>query len=1085
MRRPTRTSRTRLSRRLAALALAVPVLVSASGIAPPAAARAQAEAREIRPGQPPVEREIKADEIHSYRLPVAAGQFLHAVVEQKGVDVVVALLAGDGRQLLEVDSPNGSRGQEPVLFVAPADGVYRLTVRALEKTAAGRYQLRLVALRAVTADDRKRMLAEKTFAEGEQVVSRVMSRGAAGEVPAAVRKFEEALPLWRELGDRAREENTLFHLSNLYRIYGPALGRAGKAAEYARALAALSRGQGRRNEALALNDSGRAADVRGEPRKALENYRAALAVWREVGDAEGEARTLINIGAAYHALGEPEKALEHFDRALGLSRQTGDRRGQAHALNNRGLLRYSFDEQPMALRDFAAARGLYREASDLTGEALALSNLGLVYNATARRREALEHFTQALELSLAAGDTRGEALALTNAAALRHDLGESHEALGHFARALALWEQLGERKLFADTLGNVATVRLALGQTAEALELYGRSLAESRALGSLLGEASALLGLARTHRARGELGRARENAAAMLAAIESTRARVSGRELRDTHLSLTRHCYEEYIGLQMELHRRHPDAGHDGEALATSERARARGLLDMLRESSADIRRGVEPALLGAERDLRERLSRKAEFYARLLGGAGTPEEARAAAAEVEELTAEFQKVQARIRETSPQYAALTQPATLDLAGIRRVLDPDTLLLEYAVGEERSFAWAVTQESITSFELPGHKAIADAVRRAYLPMTARNLREKFETAEERGARLAEADEEYAEAARALGRMLLGPVAARLTKRRLLVVADGALHFLPFAALPVPQAGGAAPGRPAAAPQLLVAGHEVVNLPSASALAVLRGEQAGRGVPAKTIAVFADPVFNAGDERVRGARAKGPKGVRRPRAAAAPPGGDRDAAGRAEMSVRRLPFTRREAEAILSLVPAGERAPFLDFDANRAAATDASLADYRYLHFATHGWLNSDDRRLSAVLLSLVDERGEPRDGLLWAHEVYNLKLPAELVVLSGCQTGLGREMRGEGLLGLTRGFMYAGAARVMVSLWDVNDEATSELMSRFYRAMLGPQRLSPAAALREAQASILKDEKLSRWHAPYYWAGFVLHGEPR
>jgi CHAT domain-containing protein len=192
-------------------------------------------------------------------------------------------------------------------------------------------------------------------------------------------------------------------------------------------------------------------------------------------------------------------------------------------------------------------------------------------------------------------------------------------------------------------------------------------------------------------------------------------------------------------------------------------------------------------------------------------------------------------------------------------------------------------------------------------------------------------------------------------------------------------------------------------------------------------------------------------------------------------------IHRLPFTRREAEAILALVPETDRFKALDFDANRAVVTSPALGQYRYVHFATHGFLNTAHPELSGIVLSLVNHRGVEQDGFLWANEVYNLRLPAEMVVLSGCRTGLGKEIKGEGLVGLTRGFMYAGSKRVLVSLWDISDESSADLMARLYRAMLKDHK-TPAAALRAAQIEIMKDK---RWQAPYYWAAWVLQGEPR
>ena len=267
---------------------------------------------------------------------------------------------------------------------------------------------------------------------------------------------------------------------------------------------------------------------------------------------------------------------------------------------------------------------------------------------------------------------------------------------------------------------------------------------------------------------------------------------------------------------------------------------------------------------------------------------------------------------------------------------------------------------------------------------------------------------------------------------------------------------------------------LITDHEIVYLPSASTMAVLRREQNSRPSAEKHVAVLADPVFDPKDPRVK-AETGGPV--------------SKDEANRLQLerAVReaglsgfdRLRSTRREAEEIIAFTHHGKTLKALDFDASRAMATSEGLAQYRIVHYATHGLLNSQYPELSGLVLSLVDEKGQPQNGFLRAHEVYNLKLGAELVVLSGCQTALGKEVQGEGLLSLTRGFMYAGAPRVVASLWRVPDKATAELMKRFYRGVL-VEGLTPAAALRTAQVALWKESRLS---APYYWAAFVLQGE--
>jgi CHAT domain-containing protein len=263
-------------------------------------------------------------------------------------------------------------------------------------------------------------------------------------------------------------------------------------------------------------------------------------------------------------------------------------------------------------------------------------------------------------------------------------------------------------------------------------------------------------------------------------------------------------------------------------------------------------------------------------------------------------------------------------------------------------------------------------------------------------------------------------------------------------------------------------------HEIVHLPSASTLAVLRRELAGRQPAPKTVAVLADPVFSADDGRVRPA-ATGHEMTAGDRTRSELTRALNDVRG----EIARLLMTRDEAQAILSFTPPNMRLEALDFRASRATSSSWELSQFRIVHFATHGLLNSQHPNLSGLVLSLVNENGKPEDGFLQLHEIFNLRLPAELVVLSACQTGLGKEIKGEGLVGLTRGFMYAGAARVAASLWKVDDAATAELMKLFYQRMLR-DGMRPAAALRAAQIEMRKRPK---WNAPYYWGAFVLQGE--
>jgi CHAT domain-containing protein len=329
----------------------------------------------------------------------------------------------------------------------------------------------------------------------------------------------------------------------------------------------------------------------------------------------------------------------------------------------------------------------------------------------------------------------------------------------------------------------------------------------------------------------------------------------------------------------------------------------------------------------------------------------------------------------------------------------------------------------------------------------------------------------------------LSRILLEPVAAKLKTKRLLIVADGALQYIPFQVLDDPSSiiqmqtptNAKAAGRAA-----LVAAHEIVNEPSASALELLVSETKNRKPASHGVAVFGDPVFEIDDPRMDSAAKTSAASL----ATKAPETEFHQALRDVSLSgdgmrIPRLQASREEADAIMSVTPWRSGFQAMGFEASRATVMKADLGNYRIVHFATHGLLNNEHPELSGIVLSLFDRTGQSQDGFLRLHDIYNLKLPVDLVVLSACNTGLGKDVKGEGLIGLTRGFMYAGASSVVASLWKVDDEATAELMRLFYGYMLR-DGLSPAAALRKAQVTMSQQK---RWQSPYYWAGFVIQGQ--
>ena len=665
----------------------------------------------------------------------------------------------------------------------------------------------------------------------------------------------------------------------------------------------------------------------------------------------------------------------------------------------------------------------------------------------------------------------------------------------------------GDKATEAATLNNIGRVYDDLGEKQKALSFYDQSLPLSRATGDKTGEAVTLGNIAYLERNRGNLNEALTQMEAAINIFENLRTKIASQQLRASYFATVQDYYQFYIDLLMQLHKTNPSKGYDALALETSERARARNLLEILTEARADVRRGVDPELVKQERSLQQQLNALEYRRYQILNGQygkKETEELNAIPKQIEFRLSRLDEVQAQIRQKNPTYAAITQPGafTLNLQQIQQqVLDDKTLLLEYSLGEERSYLWAVTKTGITSYELP---------KRADIEAATKDFSNQLKSPE------AVSSPE----ARKLSQMLLAPVAEQLGQKRLLIVGDGVLQSLPFAALPIPEnpkvsvlpaprpeinLRANSPSRlkttetpinsplertsamsqgfkpladvtsPPVSPSPLLVQNEIVSLPSASTIAVLRDQVKGRKPAPKTLAVLADPVFSRKDDRILSSQPQ------QNNTATQSANSTRQALEEACLTLDRLNYTNQEAEQILALLPANQRLQALGFDASRATATSPDLAQYRMVHFATHGCVKKDQPQLSSLVLSLFDKNGAEADGFLRLHDIFNLNLPAELVVLSACETGLGKDVQGEGLIGLTRGFMYAGAKRVAVSLWSVNDTATAELMKKYYQQML-EKGVNPVAALRAAQLEMWKTQA---WKAPYYWAAFEIQGEWR
>lgn len=950
-----------------------------------------------------------------------------------------------------------------------------------------------------------------------------------GQLADALEHFSQSLALLTEAGDLSGQAFVLNETGAAHRNLGDL--RDAKAT-YERALE-LRLGLGDRwGQAQLYNNLGLTYSLMGYQPQAGENYEKALPLWRALGMRNEEIRTLVNIaksrfetgdvnaalaqyqevlsfcdaevakegsplkpiavflkpfalnglGLVYDTWADSDAALDNYNKALELFRANGYAAGEADVLDNLGLAHAFLGDARQALEYLTQALGIRERLNQPKGWAATLSNIGYAHTLLGQHEEALKQLALALSLSRRARDRRFEAYTLTWKGTVHVARNEPCKALEVYEQALAIQQETG----FADLRGQAITMdkmgeALALcGRTDEALKRYGRALEIWKAVGDEQGRALSLYGLARVESERQNLANASDRAEEAVGVVERLRSKVSRRQLQMTYFAGKQDYYALAIDIRMRLYGLTGSPSDVAAALSLSEGARTRNLIDLLTEARAGLPKGMSPQ----DADRNVRLEREiGDLTQALLRLRGVESSADVAIVE-RKLSArlkEQEELEAGARKSGARSASAIAGRPLSANEIQQLLDDDMVLLQYALGEGHSNLWAVTRAGIEHHQLAG---------RAELEREAGRLRETFTAYEPRRAgqsdieyltRLRAAPEQYRQSAAELGRLLLGPVAARLGGKRVVVVADGVLQYIPFEALLVPAA--VADGQTTT----LLKQSEVVYQPSASTLELLRGSRRRTGAH-KTVAVLADPVFDSNDRRVRAPGGGGPTGAAltrtRPKELVRSLRDVGDLAGE-EFALTKLDYSLREANAITAVAPRGSWMKAVGFKASRATATDPALRQFSIVHFATHGLLNEKHPELSGIVLSLVDERGRPSDGFLSLRDIYQLDLPADLVVLSACRTGIGKQVRGEGMIGLTRGFMYAGAPRVVVSLWRVHDEATAELMKRFYKHMLGntpgKERPSASAALRRAKLEMA--EAGTTWSAPYYWAGFVLQGD--
>ncbi|HEY2933255.1 MAG TPA: tetratricopeptide repeat protein [Acidobacteriota bacterium] len=852
--------------------------------------------------------------------------------------------------------------------------------------------------------------------------------------------------------------------------------------------------------AESLNTLGNIALGRGDLEAAQDFHNRALAVrLRLTPESLTVAGSLANLGLIAAERGDLQAAHDYYSRALSMyARVALDSPDMASCLNNLGNVAHDRGDLEAA-HDYQSRALSIRErlSPDSLNLALSLNNLGSIARDRGDLQTAQNYHTRALSIrERLAPDSLHVAFSLHNLGRVAYDRNDLQLSENYHRRALAIRERLTVDSLpVAVSLSHLGRIASSRGDLAAAQNYWRRAAAirERMAPNSLeMADSLTQLGILATRQRR--FSDSIPLFTRALEIVERQRRQIAFTEARALLMAIHSEHYMGLVRASLELNEL-------PLAFATVERARARSLLDLLAEANVDVQQGIEPLVKQRERDMHARITWIQGQLIQMHSKA-SPDENKIAQLEeqLKRVDRDREQLEVEIRQKHPRYAELQYPTPLGLKAVQELLDPQTALLEYALSEDRSFLFVVTRTESYVSELPAAASLSNRVKRLRETLIRQPQRTTFPT--------------YTEQARSLYQLLIEPAGKSLAgKQQLVIVPDGILHYLPFEVL---LSSGDQRSLTTVAPRrwpYLVRDYALSYVPSATVLASLQSSRQAKPAQEKLLLAFADPAYGAGEpaeKSLLGSAMRSAFGEAKP------------------WRLEPLPQSREEASRIASLYPREKVRLFLQQDAREESVKgEPQLNQYRFVHFAVHGLLNENKPQFSGLVLSLppaevsgpkTQERspesagarrqaggeGNPKsatrnpqpaigdplpeirnlqseDGLLQAYEIFDLKLNADLVVLSACETGLGKEVKGEGLLGLTRAFLYAGAQSVMVSLWKVSDRSTAELMASFYRH-LQEKGMTKAEALRKAQLNLINQ---GRYAAPFYWAPFVLVGEAK
>ncbi len=757
----------------------------------------------------------------------------------------------------------------------------------------------------------------------------------------------------------------------------------------------------------------------------------ALGIAQKIRNKKDEGICLDNIGLYHWKIEDYSKALGYCERALAIAREIKNSQSENESLNNIGLIYKDIGNYDKALAYVNNALFIDQRAFGKDYISIDLNNIGTIYRKKGLAggseedfRRALEYFRKSIQLINEADNKKTAIQIYNNIGTVHADLEDYSEALKYFRLGLGLAEKTKDKEGISLLSNNMGNVHYKLGEYEESTKYFQKAidLALEINAGKILWEA--FLDMANSHEKQGKFDDALDYFKRSISVIEKARSTLDSEELKASYLGAGRRleAYQNLIGLLVRLHRADPAKAHDAEAFNYLEKAKARAFLDSLEVAQVEISQGIDARLLNEEKQINNDI---AGLYKKLL----TPDLAAGQKNEIDDKIKkcedDYEKLKREIRSTSPAYAGLKYPDTVTLDEVRKNLaDDGTTFVSYAVGKDGSYGFAVSRAGLKIFPLPARKDLQAKVA-AFLKAVSDKDAVDFHLGREL----------YAE--------LVRPGLDPRTKR-LVFVPDDILHFLPFETLV----------RNEGADRWLIQDFSVAYAPSLSSLREIigRGRATGKK-PKKDLLAFGNPDYGSVNGDVF-----------------------QDFYSSSAFHFFPLKYSAAEIARIASLFEKGREDVFLGAPASEQTLLKLDLSDYRIIHFAAHGLVDDHRPARSSIVLSLDPKSAQ--DGFVQVREIYNLKMRADLVGLSACQTGMGQFIRGEGIEGLNRAFFYAGASSVLMTLWSVNDQAASELMERFYGRLRASQSITDA--LRGAKLDLIGSPALSH---PYYWAGYVAAGD--